>query len=191
MSYAVAGRIWLGAITALSSSGGQAVVTGGAELKGVRGQVVQARFGLTIEVQKDDVHFDTMLVDDADNYPHVLIPCSTAENTDFDIIRSPYRQSGARFRRPATGMMKRLPSTRLLVVPDDPASANYLWIPAAKLGPQSSDLLLFDEVDPMTMEFVEFVPAEDSAFPFDMDVGTLAEIAAIITAGLGGGGGED
>ena len=60
MSYAVAGRVWTGNITDLQDVGGEPTVTGGAELSSVRGQVVRARPGLRIEIEKDDDNYDTV-----------------------------------------------------------------------------------------------------------------------------------
>lgn len=191
-SYAVAGRVYLGAITALSVASSVVTVTGGTELRGVRGQHVRARFGMRIEVLKDDRWHDTMLVEDVSEYPRVLIPFGGALRADLDVVRAPLKNASFKAKRQAMEGLIRLPSTGLLVVPDDPAKDDYLYLPAAKLGPESSDLLNFHEVEPTSIEFVEYVPAKPAYGTDDMVQGTLAEISAAIAASQapGGGGGE-
>lgn len=183
MSYAVAGRVYLGAITMLQDIGGEPTVTpGGLELSSIAGQVVRARPGMRIEVEKDDDNYDTVFVSDRTNYPHVLIPFRGGLRSELQKALEPFRSASFKIERRAQEGLIGLPATGLLVIPDDPAKDDYMYLPAAKLGPESSDLLNWHEVDPISFEQIEFVPTEPTDGNNDMVVGTLAEVAAAIAA---------
>lgn len=189
MSYAVAGRVFVGAITGLTLVSGEPVVApAGLELSSVRGQVVRARPGLRIEIEKDDDNYDTVFVTDKETYPHVLVPFSGGLRSELQKALEPFRDAAFKVaRRNGEGLIP-LPSTGLLVIPDDPDKDDFLYLPAAKLGPESSDLLNWHEIDPITFEEIEWVPSEASMGNEDFVTGSLAEISAAITAATGGGG---
>lgn len=183
MSYAVAGRVFIGAITDLQDVAGEPTVSpSGLELSSVAGQVVRARPGMRIEILKDDEDYDTEYVSDRDNYPHVLVPYRGGDRDELNIALQPFQDASFKMRRKAATAMARLTSTSLLVIPDDPNVDDYLYLPAAKLGPESSDLLNWHEVEPISLEFIEFVPTKPANGADDMVTGDLDEIAAAIAA---------
>lgn len=183
MAYSVAGRVFMGAITALAADDDdEAVVTGGAEIKGVRGQEVQARPGLSIGLEKDEHNLNAFFEDDIENYRHVLIPYSGGNRDEWDHFLAPFRNAAFKIDTTAAVGLESLPKTGLLVIPDDPSTDDFLYLPAAQLGPESSDLINMSEIDPVMVEFAEFVPGVAANGTKNFVKGTLAEVAAAISA---------
>lgn len=179
MSYACAGRVYLGdAISAVAVDGGTVTVTGGTELRGIRGQSVTVRLGMLIEVWKAAQEFGTRLVDSTERYPSVLLPFSGARAEDYNLVLKPYRDTGVLLRYPSEGLVSPGPSQNLLVVPDD-TSKDFVWVPQAELGPESSDLLYWHEEEPRMNDFVEYVPCGAGANR--LVICSLAELDAFLS----------